>query len=165
MSRRGVVRDKAHRYGLKNETVGRLGVDPASITGGVLGAVVGGWAAKKAQEATGRTPNDGRKRDQAENKALTLLGAAVGGLAVNAAVERWKRGRDEEASAKQKEWDEKHGRRVSRGSNDSKRNERRQSEGGRHRRDRDDSESKYSGSVGDWEGSQSGRGRRDDREY
>lgn len=54
----------------------------AGITGAAAGALVGGLAAQKAQEGKGH----GRgKRD--ESLALTLLGAAVGGLAVNAAVD------------------------------------------------------------------------------
>lgn len=58
--------------------------------GGALGAVIGGWAAKRVQRSgSGRDGRRSRKNSSAQedDKVLTLLGAAVGGLAVNAVVE------------------------------------------------------------------------------
>ncbi|CAG8951385.1 hypothetical protein HYFRA_00007297 [Hymenoscyphus fraxineus] len=60
------------------------------LVGGALGAVIGGWAAKRVQRsASGRDGRRSRRNSSAQedDKVLTLLGAAVGGLAVNAVVE------------------------------------------------------------------------------
>ncbi|TVY49950.1 hypothetical protein LOCC1_G000493 [Lachnellula occidentalis] len=81
------VKDRAHRYGLKDELNGVFTKSKAGLTGGAVGAVVGGWAAQKAQAATGRD-RDAKGKGKAANDLLTLLGAAVGGLAVNAVIEK-----------------------------------------------------------------------------
>lgn len=98
------ARDKAHRYGLKDE-FDVFTKSKAGLTGGAVGAVVGGWAAHKAQVA--------KKGKQDTNDLLTLLGAAVGGLAVNAVVDRWE-GSRRDTEEKQERWDEKWDRNGSR---------------------------------------------------
>ena len=95
-------KDAAHRYGLKEEVEGFFTKSPAGITGGVAGALVGGWAAKKAQVASGREGHHGT------NPLLTLLGAAAGGLAVNAVIDKFE-DRKKEAAAKQEAWEDKWG--------------------------------------------------------
>lgn len=175
MRRRDKARDKAHRYGLKDETLGRFGTTPASVTGGVFGALVGGWAAQKAQVAAGKDNNGERKREKATNNAITLLGAAVGGLAVNAAMEKWQKGR-EEGNEKQDKWEKKFGREGGDGRRDSgSRSERRDSGQGQRRsgrdhrgRDQSDEDSDDGRSSRRGGGSQRGSevGRRDrEREY
>ena len=76
------VRDKAHRYGLKEEVEGFFTKSKEGLAGGAVGALVGGWAAHKAQIVQGREKHS-------SSPLLTLLGAAVGGLAVNAVVDKW----------------------------------------------------------------------------
>ena len=95
-------KDVAHRYGLKNEVEGFFTKSPAGITGGVAGALLGGWAAKKAQVASGRDGHHG------SNPLLTLLGAAAGGLAVNAVIDKFE-DRKKEAAAKEEAWEDKFG--------------------------------------------------------
>lgn len=103
MSHGEKVRDTAHRYGLKEEIEKNFTKTPAGITGGVVGAVVGGWAARKMQ-----TARDGGHHGKTSHAAVTLLGAAVGGLAVNAIIDKWedKKLKTEE---KQDKWEEKYG--------------------------------------------------------
>lgn len=95
-------KDVAHRHGLKEEVEGFFTKSPAGITGGVAGALVGGWAAKKAQVASGREGKHG------SNPLLTLLGAAAGGLAVNAVIDKFE-DRKKETAAKEEAWEEKWG--------------------------------------------------------
>jgi len=99
------ARDKAHRYGLKDEITDVFSSSKAGLAGGAVGAVVGGWAAQEAQVAMGKD-GGGRKDKCATSAVLTLLGAAVGGLAVNALVDRYEDGK-KEAKEKQEKWDEK----------------------------------------------------------
>jgi len=73
------------------------------LTGGAVGAVVGGWAAQKAQIGYRK---EGHKHDP--NPLLTLLGATVGGLAVNAVVDKWQDGKKETAR-KEEKWEKKWG--------------------------------------------------------
>lgn len=96
-------KDAAHRYGLKEEVEGFFTKSPAGITGGVAGALVGGWAAKKAQIASGR-----EGKHHGTNPLLTLLGAAAGGLAVNAVIDKFE-DRKKETAAKEEAWEEKWG--------------------------------------------------------
>ncbi|KAH8651838.1 hypothetical protein BGZ60DRAFT_436419 [Tricladium varicosporioides] len=56
----------------------------AGLTGGAVGALIGGWAAQKAHV----NYRDGDKGDGGGHTVMTLLGAAMGGLAVNAVVEK-----------------------------------------------------------------------------
>lgn len=98
------ARDKAHRYGLKEELEGVFTKSKAGLAGGAVGAVVGGWAAQKAQVATGR--EGGGRKDKSANAMLTLLGAAVGGLAVNAIIDKYEDGK-RETQEKQEKWDDK----------------------------------------------------------
>lgn len=96
-------RHKSHRHGLKEEIEKNFTKSPAGITGGALGAVLGGWAAKKAQTATGRD-----SKHKGSNKAVTLLGAAVGGLAVNAIIDKWEAGKAK-TEEKEAKWEDKYG--------------------------------------------------------
>jgi hypothetical protein len=99
------ARDKAHRYGLKEELSDVFTTSKAGLAGGAVGAVVGGWAAQKAQVATGKD-GGGRKDKSGTNAVLTLLGAAVGGLAVNAIIDKYEDGK-RETKEKQEKWDDK----------------------------------------------------------
>jgi uncharacterized membrane protein len=58
------------------------------LIGAGVGAMIGGYASLKAQDYT----SSGKKKP---DDLLTLLGAAVGGLAVNAAIDRWEDGKKE----------------------------------------------------------------------
>jgi hypothetical protein len=99
------ARDKAHRYGLKEELSDVFTTSKAGLAGGAVGAVVGGWAAQKAQVATGKD-GGGRKDKSGTNAVLTLLGAAVGGLAVNAIIDKYEDGK-RETKEKQEKWEDK----------------------------------------------------------
>ncbi|KAF4630347.1 hypothetical protein G7Y89_g7794 [Cudoniella acicularis] len=48
------ARDKAHRYHLKDDKHNVFTTSTAGLTGGAVGALLGGWAAQKAQVAYGR---------------------------------------------------------------------------------------------------------------
>jgi hypothetical protein len=63
-----------------------LTVSSEGLIGAGVGAMIGGYASLKAQDYT----SSGRKKP---DDLLTLLGAAVGGLAVNAAIDRWEEGK------------------------------------------------------------------------
>ncbi|KAH7409276.1 hypothetical protein BKA64DRAFT_392181 [Cadophora sp. MPI-SDFR-AT-0126] len=97
------AKDTAHRYKLKEDMNNVFTASKVGLTGGAVGAAVGGWAAQKAQIGYRK---DGHKIDP--NPLLTLLGATVGGLAVNAAVDKWQDGKKETAK-KQEKWDKKFG--------------------------------------------------------
>lgn len=94
--------DAEQRHGFKGEVEQFFTRSPAGITGGVAGALVGGWAAKKAQTASGR---DGKHHS---NALITLLGAAAGGLAVNAVIDKFE-DRKKEDVKKERAWEEKWG--------------------------------------------------------
>lgn len=125
------AKDAGKRYALKEEVEDVLTTSTAGLAGSAVGAVVGGWAANKAQVAYGR---DGRRRNES-NPLLTLLGAAAGGLAVDVLVARFE-DQKKEAKIKDKKWDKKFG--DDREDRDGRRgNEsagRRGSESGRRRR-------------------------------
>lgn len=119
------AKDIEQRYGLKEEVNDVLTTSKAGLTGGAIGAVVGGWAANKAQIAYGKDkPGKGHEDS---NPLLTLLGAAAGGLAVDVLVARYE-DKKEEAKVKEKKWDKKFG--------DEKSESGRGSDGGRSRRRR-----------------------------
>lgn len=94
------AKDTAHRYKLKEDINKILTASKAGLTGGALGAVVGGWAAQQAQ--IGYRKN-GTKHDP--YPLLTLIGATVGGLAVNAVVVKWQDDKKETAKREDK-WDD-----------------------------------------------------------
>jgi hypothetical protein len=98
------VKDINHRYGLKEEAQDVLTTSKAGLAGGVVGAAVGGWAANKAQVAYGKD----KGRHESSNPILTLLGAAAGGLVVDAVVARYE-DKKREAEIKEKKWDKKWG--------------------------------------------------------
>jgi hypothetical protein len=77
------------------------------MTGAVAGGLLGAWASSKAQVVIGRDQKKERTRDIAGNKALTLLGAAVGAMAVNAAVSKWQHGRENDNRREDEAWAEK----------------------------------------------------------
>jgi hypothetical protein len=95
------AKDKTERYKLKDELSTVFTSSKPGLTGGAVGAVVGGWAASKAQVAYGKG-----EKNPSNSTLLTLLGAAVGGLAVNAAVEKWEESKTD-VVPKQGERDEK----------------------------------------------------------
>lgn len=80
--------ERGGHHNLKDEVAGQFTKSKEGLAGGALGALVAGWATHKALESKGRG------RDDAD-KAWTLLGAAVGGLAVNSIVDKWEDRKDE----------------------------------------------------------------------
>jgi len=101
------ARHTAHRYGLKDEIEGSFTKSKAGLAGSAAGAVLAGWAANKAQIGYAK---DGGKKDP--NPLVTMLGAAVGGLAINAIVEKYeesRRGADDKQDAWNDKWGEKDG--------------------------------------------------------
>lgn len=102
-SRRGSLQDRSgdrsksrdgsagQKHGFKDEIGHVFTKSPAGITGGVVGALVGGWVAKKAQVGSGR---EGKHHS---NALITLLGAAAGGLAVNAVIDKFEDRKKERA--------------------------------------------------------------------
>ncbi|KAF7923960.1 hypothetical protein BELL_0740g00010 [Botrytis elliptica] len=142
----GSMKDRAERYGLKDEVKGLFTDSPKGLVGGAFGALAGGWAAEKLQESkTGKDRKD--MGDRA--KIYTLIGAAAGGLLANAVVDKWQDGK-EETKEKQKKWDKKYPdgkidgneEREDRDGGRSGR-ERRDSVRSRRDRDRDDSRERY----------------------
>ncbi|KAL1865255.1 hypothetical protein VTK73DRAFT_5416 [Phialemonium thermophilum] len=76
---------------------------------GILGAIVGGLAAREASEAADRAAHKGRRdADKASSKALlsTIVGAAVGGLGANALEKRLELSR-EKTKIEQERWEKK----------------------------------------------------------
>jgi hypothetical protein len=146
MSHGESVRDKAHRYGLKEEIEKNFTKTPIGITGGAIGAVVGGWAARKALTAT-----DGGKHGKASHTAVTLLGAAVGGLAVNAIVDKWQDNKKNTEKAEEK-WEDKFGP-PSDGESDGGK-----SHGGSRRDRRDSGDRRDRRDTDDYRGERGGRG-------
>jgi hypothetical protein len=150
----GKARDRAHRYGFKDEVEGMFTKSKEGLAGGAVGALVGGWAAHKAQEAKGREKH-------ATSPLITLLGAAVGGLAVNAVIDKYEAGKAD-TSEKQAKSDDKFG---SDGGRDREAGSDKGSRRGRRRR-----ESNYADGYGSDEESdgsksyRSGRSRRGKRE-
>jgi hypothetical protein len=114
--------ERADRYKLKDEVLGQFSKSKVGLGGGAVGALVGGWAAEKAQVgyAKGRHPKS--------NPLITALGAAAAGLAVNALVEKWEVSR-EHSQSESKDYDERDGRAGDRDSDTG-----RGSETGRNRR-------------------------------
>ncbi|KAF7950140.1 hypothetical protein EAE96_007435 [Botrytis aclada] len=145
-SHAGSVKDRAERYGIKDEVKGLFTDSPKGLAGTALGALVGGWGAEKFQESqTGKDRKD--MGDRA--KIYTLLGAAAGGLVANAVVDKWQDGK-EETKEKQKKWgkkypDGKFDGNEERGDRDGGRSgrDRRDSVRSRRDRDRDDSRERY----------------------
>ena len=80
---------------IKEEVSDQFTKSKEGLAGGALGALVAGWATHKALESKGRGHGDA-------DKAWTLLGAAVGGLAVNSIVDKWE-DRKEEKRENEKE--------------------------------------------------------------
>lgn len=122
---RDKARDKAKRYDIENEVKNQFTRSKEGIAGGVVGALVGGWAAHKAVESRGRGHHG------TGDVVWTALGAAAGGLAVNAIVDKWE-DKNNETKEKQEKWEEKFGGR------DDRRDDRyddRKSSSGRSRRD------------------------------
>lgn len=113
---------KSRKYKLKEEIEGSFSKTQVGLGSAAVGAIVGGWAADKAQVgyAKGKKPK--------ANPLLTALGAAAAGLAVNALVEKWEESK-EDAKSDGKDYDDEFGKGGDRG-NDSGR----ASDGGRSRR-------------------------------
>ncbi|KUI59939.1 hypothetical protein VP1G_07157 [Cytospora mali] len=95
---------------------------------GVLGAIVGGLAAREAREATAhRSQSHGRHGNDKGPLVYTIIGAAVGGLAANALEKRIEIARVKIA-AKEDAWERKwgrdaRGRRISRDDDDEEEEE------------------------------------------
>lgn len=143
------ARDKAHRYGLKDEVEGMFTKSKEGLAGGAVGALIGGWAAHKAQEAKGREKHS-------TSPLITLLGAAVGGLAVNAVIDKYEDSKKDSAED-QKKWDEKFDRGTD--SDDG-----RSHHSHRSRRDRESRrDSRYDDGYGSDEDSDGGRSHRSHR--
>jgi len=142
------ARHRAHRYGVKEEVEGFFTKSKEGLAGGAVGALVGGWAAHKAQEARGREKHS-------SSPLVTLLGAAVGGLAVNAIVDKYEDGK-KDTSEKQEKWTEKYG--GERGiDNDA------DSDGARSHRSHKGRGSRYDDGYGSDEESDGGRSHRGER--
>lgn len=122
-------RDHGHRHGFKEEIEKNFTKSPAGITGGVAGAIIGGWAAKKAQTASGRD-----RHGKGSSAAITVLGAALGGLAVNAIIDKMQ-DRKHETGRKEEKWEQQWGSEDEGDESNGERSSRRH----RHRRERRDS--------------------------
>ncbi|KAM3066120.1 hypothetical protein ACMFMG_010539 [Clarireedia jacksonii] len=130
------IREKAHRYGVKDEIKDMFSDSRKGLAGGAIGALVGGWAADKLQEAqTGKTDSERSGR----SRLITLLGAAAGGLAANAVVDKWEDDK-KKTTLKQQDWDDKWNRNGSRSRDRGDKSREREDKGrGRDERRRRDS--------------------------
>jgi uncharacterized protein YcfJ len=144
------VREKAHRYGLKDEVKGVFTQSKEGLAGSAVGALVGGWAAQKAQQATGRDKH-------AASPLLTVLGAAIGGLAVNAVVEKYEESL-EDTNVLQAKWNEKFNRGADSDGGKSQKSQRSRRDRGSSRKD-----SKYDDDYGSDDESDGGRSHRSQR--
>jgi hypothetical protein len=98
---RDQVKDKAHRYNVKGEIDELFSSSKKGLTGAAVGAVVGGWAAHKAQEAN-------KRGNGHSNNLLTLLGAAAGGIVADVGVGKWETSHGE-AEKREEKWEKKFG--------------------------------------------------------
>lgn len=144
------MREKAHRYGLKDEVKGVFTQSKEGLAGSAVGALVGGWAAQKAQQATGRDKH-------AASPLLTVLGAAIGGLAVNAVVEKYEESL-EDTNVLQAKWNEKFNRGADSDGGKSQKSQRSRRDRGSSRKD-----SKYDDDYGSDDESDEGRSHRSQR--
>ncbi|RDW80902.1 hypothetical protein BP5796_05600 [Coleophoma crateriformis] len=71
----------------------------SGLGAGAVGAVAGGWLAKKAQDRVGH------ERRGSGSAFLTLVGAAVGGLALNAVAERVEERKKMKKGAREEMWE------------------------------------------------------------
>ncbi|RDW69778.1 hypothetical protein BP6252_08798 [Coleophoma cylindrospora] len=71
----------------------------SGLGAGAVGAVAGGWLAKKAQDHVGH------ERRGSGSAFLTLVGAAVGGLALNAVAERVEERKKMRKSGREERWE------------------------------------------------------------
>lgn len=97
------MKEFEERYKLKDDLNNMFTSSPEGLVGGAAGAALGGWAAQKAQLGYAKK---GSRREP--NPLLTLIGATVGGLAVNSLVDRMQDNK-KEAAKKEKKWEEKFG--------------------------------------------------------
>lgn len=75
----------------------------------MIGAIVGGLAAREASRASGsRQGHHGRKEEDKKVMLSTLVGATVGGLGANAVERRIESGR-EKTRVEQERWEKKWG--------------------------------------------------------
>lgn len=68
---------------------------PQGLAGSALGAIVGGYVTHKALESRGHQPSN-------KDKALTLLGAVVSGVAMNAVVDKFEDRKEEKEERRRK---------------------------------------------------------------
>ncbi|KAG9241254.1 hypothetical protein BJ878DRAFT_545426 [Calycina marina] len=106
---REVVRDRSHRYGLKDETLGRLTDSPIGVTASAAGGLFGAWAGSQAKIMSGIDQKKDSKTAKSGSGAMKFLGAAVGALAVNVAVNRWEEQKKEGNKEDDRRWNEKFG--------------------------------------------------------
>jgi len=128
--------EKADRYKVKDEIVGSFSKSKVGVGSAAVAAIVGGWAADKAQVGYAK------KKRPKSNPLITALGAAAAGLAVNVLVEKWEESKAD-AAMEGKDYDEKFGK-GDRGSDTGRGSEAgRSRRGGRSRRDSRGYESDY----------------------
>ncbi|EKD12209.1 uncharacterized protein L3040_000323 [Drepanopeziza brunnea f. sp. 'multigermtubi'] len=96
------VKDAADRYNLKDDINNLFTASPEGLVGGAAGAALGGWAAQKAQIGYSK----GKRHEP--SPLLTLIGATVGGLAVNSLVDRYQDGK-KDAAKKEKRGEQRYG--------------------------------------------------------
>jgi hypothetical protein len=135
---RDQVKEKAHRYGIKGEIDDLFSSSKKGLTGAAVGALVGGWAAHKAQEAN-------KKGNGHSNNLLTLLGAAAGGIVADVGVSKWETAHAE-TEAKEEKWEKKFGTpggRSRKGSEVGRSRRGSRDRGGRRRRDGYSSDDDY----------------------
>ncbi|EHK97654.1 hypothetical protein M7I_6538 [Glarea lozoyensis 74030] len=129
---RDQVKDKAHRYGVKGEIDDLFTSSKKGLTGAAVGALVGGWAAHKAQEAN-------KRGNGSSNNLITLLGAAAGGIIADVGVSKWETA-NSKTEEKEEKWEKKFGseggrsRRGSRDRGTRRRRDSYSSDEGRYRR-------------------------------
>jgi len=120
--------EKADRYKVKDEIKGAFSKSKVGVGSAAAAAIVGGWAADKAQVGYAK------KKHPKPNPLITALGAAAAGLVVNALVEKWEVSKAD-AVSESKDYDEKFGK-GGRGSDTGRGSEAgRSRRGGRSRRD------------------------------
>lgn len=121
-----------HRHRSRHRPRDAFTTTKAGYAGGALAAVAAGWATHTALQAN-RKPSTSEK-DKSIDRVLTVVGAAVGGLAGNSLVDYLEDG-NKDTRDDQERWEDKFGHRRRKGREGSEERER---ERGRRRRSYDD---------------------------
>ncbi len=135
---------------MKDEVKGVFTQSKEGLAGGAVGALVGGWAGHKAAEATGRDKH-------AASPLLTVIGAALGGLAANAVFEKYEESL-ENTNVLQAKWNEKFDRGADSDGGKSQKSQRGRRDRGSSRKD-----SKYDDDYDSDDESDEGRSHRSQR--